>query len=324
MKTAVMVVAFDRPDYFRRVVNSLERNPEAEDLPFWFFLDHRPASESRQVEEIARVNKIRNKIIIRREENLGTGRNILGGLRRLFDREGYDRVLVFEDDMIVNPQYIGLTLWLSDQYHQYANVGTVQAHAKDPRDREAQLRDVRSLRLTTQHFWGYCMTKPVWEAIKPYMYDYEALFLAGVTSYSRRDHMGIRKWMRSMLSAEPRTPMGERILSVPREFARPYLRQITFGRRYRLLKMVARDAEWARRWAWRLRPTPTGQDAVMNLALQMQGLHRVTTRIPRTRYIGEDGQHSNSAVYAFQGWATSRTFEWPEDEDPRGFAFPWE
>jgi hypothetical protein len=324
MKTAVMVVAFNRPEYFRQVIGSLEKNPEAEQLPFWLFLDHSPSEEGQHVLEIADTSKIRDKTVVRRAENLGLGRNIIDGLRRLFEREGYDRILVFEDDMLVNPQYIRLTLWLSDRYHRFANVATVQAHSKNPGDRDAQRRDLRRLGLTLQNFWGYCLTRPVWDTVSPYMCDYERLFLDAVPSYAERDHQGIRKWMRSLLSSEPRGSKGPQHLNVPERFVQTYKKRISLGRRQRLLDMLTPDTEWARRWAWTLRPTPTGQDAVMNLALQVEGLHRVTTRVPRTRYIGEHGEHANTTSYSLEGWSASQTFEWVEDEEPHGFKLPWE
>jgi hypothetical protein len=326
MKTAVMVVACDRPDYFGQVMASLERNPEAGELPFWFFLDQGREEESRQVEAIAGASKIREKHLVTRPENLGTGRNIISGLRRLFDVEEYERLIVFEDDLVVNPQYIGLTLRLSDEYHQYANVGTIQAHVKNRKPLDEQRPNLHKLHMTSQHFWGYCMTRGVWEAIKPHIYEYENKFLRNIETYWHRDHCAIHRWMALKFRAVRKQPAGEKLLKVPEAHKKPAFTRTELARWWCSPFMMFDGVAWVRRLEKKCRGiffVSSGQDGVVNLALQIEGFHRIATLVPRTRYVGEIGVHSDSSVFKQQGWVDVNTVEWPEDEHPHAFSFRW-
>ncbi len=57
---------------------------------------------------------------------------------------------------------------------------------------------------TNRHFWGYVLTKDVWQIIKPIVYDFESKYLMN-TSYAKRSHFRIR-WMFHALMDEQETP----------------------------------------------------------------------------------------------------------------------
>jgi len=109
-KTAIALVAYDRPNYFYQMVQSLALNPEAKDLPVFVFLD-RPREKKRlevlqQQSEMAR-EAFPQCTIIKRPVNFGCGRNIIDVRRQMFDHMGYQRLFLMEDDLIVSPHYLG-------------------------------------------------------------------------------------------------------------------------------------------------------------------------------------------------------------------------
>ena len=53
--TAVAIIAYNRPEYFKQLLESLAKNPESQELPFFFFLDggDRTAQEENSLKKIS-------------------------------------------------------------------------------------------------------------------------------------------------------------------------------------------------------------------------------------------------------------------------------
>ena len=58
--TGIMVVAFNRPHYFRQVIESLEMNPESQTLPFYFFLEGGKGATQQENLEIINSSNIKH------------------------------------------------------------------------------------------------------------------------------------------------------------------------------------------------------------------------------------------------------------------------
>ena len=288
MRTAILVIGFKRLSYFQQTLESLERNPESQTLDFYFYLDG--GRESRQDELIEMINtsSIKNKHIVCRESNYGIGRHLIGARREIFDGLGYDRLILFEDDMILSSSYISTVLKISDWAHQYDNVGTVMAYNLNTTNREEQLSDLDKVIPTNRHFWGYCLTRKVWDDIKHVLYDYEEEYLAGVP-YKKRNHRRIRKKYMPHWMTQPRRKYSGKLLEIPEDALTPPF-------------AIKQD-----------RNTPTSQDAMTALGLWNAGYARLTTVVPRARYIGIHGLSFSPRVFRKQGFDTQQYFEFEED-----------
>ncbi|MDP6639904.1 MAG: hypothetical protein QGH90_01345 [Candidatus Poseidoniaceae archaeon] len=288
MRTAILVIGFKRLSYFQQTLESLERNPESQTLDFYFYLDG--GRESRQDELIEMINtsSIKNKHIVCRESNYGIGRHLIGARREIFDGLGYDRLILFEDDMILSSSYISTVLKISDWAHQYDNVGTVMAYNLNTTNREEQLSDLDKVIPTNRHFWGYCLTRKVWDDIKHVLYDYEEEYLDGVP-YKKRNHRRIRKKYMPHWMTQPRRKYSGKLLEIPEDALTPPF-------------AIKQD-----------RNTPTSQDAMTALGLWNAGYARLTTVVPRARYIGIHGLSFSPRVFRKQGFDTQQYFEFEED-----------
>ena len=294
MRTAILLIGFKRLPYFQQTLESLERNPESQTLDFHFYLDG--GRESRQGELIDMINKssIKNKHIVCRDSNYGIGRHLIGARRELFDGLGYDRIILFEDDMILSPTYISTVLKISDWAHQYDNVGTVMAYNLNNTGREVQSRDLDKVIPTNRHFWGYCLTRKVWDNIKHVLYSYEEEYLEAVP-YKKRNHRRIRKKFMPHWMVQPRRKYSGDLLDIPEESITPPF-AIKQGRQ-----------------------TPTSQDAMTALGLWNAGYARLTTVVPRARYIGIHGLSFSPRVFRKQKFDTQQYFEFEEDNDLNEF-----
>ena len=294
MRTAILLIGFKRLPYFQQTLESLERNPESQTLDFHFYLDG--GRESRQDELIDMINKssIKNKHIVCRDSNYGIGRHLIGARRELFDGLGYDRIILFEDDMILSPTYISTVLKISDWAHQYDNVGTVMAYNLNDTGREAQSKDLNKVIPTNRHFWGYCLTRKVWDNIKHVLYSYEEEYLEAVP-YKKRNHRRIRKKFMPHWMVQPRRKYSGDLLDIPEDSITPPF-AIKQGRH-----------------------TPTSQDAMTALGLWNAGYARLTTVVPRARYIGIHGLSFSPRVFRKQKFDTQQYFEFEEDNNLNEF-----
>lgn len=289
MRTAILVIGFKRLHYFQQTLESLERNPESQTLDFHFYLDG--GREARQAEllEMVENSSIKSKKVVCRESNYGIGRHLIGARRELFDGLGYDRIILFEDDMILSPTYIGTVLKMSDWAHQFDNVGTVMAYNLNDEQREHQLQDLDKVIPTNRHFWGYCLTRKVWDNIKHVLYEYEETYLEAVP-YKKRNHRRIRKKFMPHWMTQPRRKYGGKVLDIPTEAITP--------------PFATKQG----------RSTPTSQDAMTALGLWNAGYARLTTVVPRARYIGIQGLSFTPRVYRKQGFDKQQTFEFVNED----------
>jgi hypothetical protein len=296
MRTAVATFGFGRPDHFERMLTSLGNCPEVQeqDVDVLHFLDGGPGSQQEELRSLIEGSGVPFVQIVARPENYGVGRQLISARREVLDEWGYDRMVLVEDDIELNSTYLTTLLRLSDWAEQYADTGTVQVWNVEAGD-EATLRPhLGEVELTNRHFVTYCLSKRVWDAIKPVLYEYERRYL-GRSSYAKRPHYRIRAFMRRWLKHPRTTPQGT-LLSPPAEAVHNPFPTV--------------------RW----RSAPTSQDAITSLALYLAGLHRLTTRVPHAHYFGVTGVHCTPELYEFMGFNGQGWWRWSLDDVPTTFA----
>ena len=66
--------------------------------------------------------------------------------------------------------------------------------------------------------------------------------------------------------------------------------------------------------------SPTSQDAITALALWVRGYCRLTTVVPRARYIGEKGLHFSPEVFKAQGFDSQQDYDFSDIKGSHDFA----
>ena len=204
----VVVIGYNRPKYFERVIKSLESNPESQNLPFFFFLDGGPESSQAKYNEIIEKYKFPLKTIINRDRNLGCGLNIIDAREHVFDRLGFDAAMIFEDDLIPADNYIKTVFNMLDQMPS----AMCQAWTPDHRSRDEKLKFIGEIKISEDNFWGYALTRETWGKIKHKLYEYRDLFLRN-KPYRQRNDKEIRDWIQAQTNhsyfIHPNVPTGQ-------------------------------------------------------------------------------------------------------------------
>jgi hypothetical protein len=276
--TAVLVVAFNRPHYLEQSIESIEKNKESNTLPFFFFLDGGNGAMQEENIKIIQNSSIANKYIIVREINYGIPKNHIDAKRFLFDFCGFEKIVVFEEDVIISSNYFETLLKLDDFLHsKYINIGTVQLWVEcllspqEKRNKLALLQEARPI-------WSlvtYCMHKKVWDDIAPILYEYEQKFIDPVLGDD----------CYAMARSKPtRGPFFEKIV----EWAHLQLHQNR--RKNCLLNFKRRGTVLPSSLTEIANPALVGnQDMTTCFAMWIKGYTRVQTVVNRVIHIGQEG-----------------------------------
>ena len=154
MRTAVATFGFGRPDHFERMLRSLGSCPEVakEEVDVHHFLDGGAGSEQDALRAVIEASGVPYTAIVARPENLGVGRQLIGARRELLDEQGYDRMVLVEDDIELSPTYLTTLLRLSDWAENYADVGTVQVWNVESGTKDELQPHLHQVELTNRHF----------------------------------------------------------------------------------------------------------------------------------------------------------------------------
>ena len=285
MRTALLLIGFNRVDYFDETLTSLEANPEAHDCDLHVYLDGGPKANQEALHKRIDSSSFENITVVARDENWGIGRHLIDARRRLFDQQNYDRVLLFEDDMVLAPSYVATLLNIMDWSMDYNDIGTVMAYNINHDAPEVQASQTNEVIATNRHFWGYGMAKNVWDDIKSVVYEFEQRYLTDV-AYADRSHRSIRwRFIRSVakkgrIERPGNSLVPESILTAPFSTF-PY-------------------------------KCPTSQDAITALALWRHGYARLTTRVSRAKYVGQEGFSFSPEMFEKMGFGEQNTLELSE------------
>ena len=264
-RDAIALIGSDRLAYFQQVVQTISRNKDIEKLDIFLFLDRSLREDANKImrQHVDAVTQyLPQATIIRREENWGCGKNIIDARRHLFDRLGYDKVFIVEDDMLLSDTYFSYCLNLLNWGRErYGNIGAVQGWYKCFLSKEEKLKWLGVVRATfISNWWGYVITHECWNDIRGYVYEFENDNLN--CNYWDRDHKKIVKWFKSKFISVARKP---------NQF------------------LVDTDWEHARNKV--VQSPPTGQDAITSLAMHATGYVRLAPVVNRGQYVGEVGIH---------------------------------
>ena len=303
-KTAICIPAFNRPDYFKEVMDSISANPETSYLPVFFFLDGGPYSTKHEnIDIIKSYENIKNKFVFSRQGNLGCSKNLIDARRTIFDMLDFDLTFVIEDDLVISENYIGLLLSAyNDLSKQYDNIGMMQGwnldeSANTPSPSIEKLSSFEVVENT--HLWGYLMPQAAWDSIKNNLYQYEKTFhdplpKNGMGKFVfESDLPAVRKFMASCWEDFPFETDNKRTI------IDPYLKK-------KKERILGSDAA-------------TGQDINTELNLSSNGFVRLKTCQNRAKNIGKLGLHATDEIWERWGFGKVKLENFTEDKKIKKF-----
>jgi hypothetical protein len=175
----VLVICYNRPDYFKSCIQSIMRNKKTKDLTFIFALDGGKNSKQAEYLDLIKKANLPNQHILLRDRNYGAPKNKIDGHRFAFEQCNFEKVIFMEDDLIISDYYFDFILnfhrWATTKY---SNIGVVQGWNSNGVPTELLLSNALHIKEGYESWWSfvsYCMSKEVWNKINSFLYKYEAL-----------------------------------------------------------------------------------------------------------------------------------------------------
>jgi hypothetical protein len=159
--TPVLLIAFNRPDTTRKVIDSLKI---VKPLKIYASIDA-PRNEKGYI-EIQKNNEVIEIIknidwhceleIIKPKENLGCKLNLSSAITYVFEKE--DKLIVIEDDIIAAPTFFIFAEQMLEKYKYNSEVGIITANNYTPISSNT---DYYFSKYT--HIWGWALWKRTWD-----------------------------------------------------------------------------------------------------------------------------------------------------------------
>lgn len=291
---AVAIIAFNRPHYLAQTLASLEKNPESQSLPFFFFLDGGPKAMQQENITLINASSIKIKHIIARQKNYGCPKNHIDSKRFMFDWCGFSRVIILEEDIEVAPNYIGLMHAVDDWAHKnFSNVGIVQTWANIPRSREEKLTLLNAVvESGPSHWWcliDYCLRKDAWDEIKHVLFEFESYINNIIPDDDEHTLERSKPGRNELITQKMRTLIKKLI----------YTKGNNPLARFQMNPFPESSWGFIRRRMLIQKFAPC-QDAVTAFALYCAGLVKIRTVVNRAIHRGEEGISFTSEKYKAQ------------------------
>ena len=87
MRSAILLLGFNRIDYFTKVLTSLEKNQAAYEHDLHVYVDGGPNARQAEIKELIANSKFPEATIVCRANNWGIGRHLIDARRKLFDEQ---------------------------------------------------------------------------------------------------------------------------------------------------------------------------------------------------------------------------------------------
>lgn len=163
MKKAVIFVVYGRHEYTEKTLQSWSETRNVSDFDFFFKLE--PHSENNKIVESINNFSIKTGCSVKilfNETVLGVdGQNHESAMRYMFEDEGYDFVVLAENDLIVSKDAINYFELLSNQYYNDESVFAICANYHTPANYKNMWNE-ENLIFPNENDINVCDLKPFW------------------------------------------------------------------------------------------------------------------------------------------------------------------
>jgi hypothetical protein len=162
----IALFVYNRPEHTRRTISYLQKNLLAEESRLFIFSDApKTDADKAMVEEVRQLIKevtgFKSVKVIERKKNLGLAESIISGVTQLVNE--YDKVIVFEDDLLSSPYTLRFFNESLTRYAKEERVMHIGAYMYNLADKT--LPETFFFRAATS--WGWATWARAWKDFEP-------------------------------------------------------------------------------------------------------------------------------------------------------------
>lgn len=181
----IVIFAFNRPDVFQQLIDSLKKNPEFKESDVYVYIDGARENKVGEKEKVAEVCKIaqtlttgevglhnpENVHIQASEKNKGLAASIIKGVSEVIEK--YGKAIVFEDDLYLAPNCLRFMNEGLNEYEKNKSIFSVCGYTnrfKTPDDYEYD-----TYVASRSSSWGWGTWKDRWDKVDWTLNDWESV-----------------------------------------------------------------------------------------------------------------------------------------------------
>jgi len=194
MTIGVGILAFNRPQYLRRLLASLEMQTDLSGCEFHLFLDGavnqvsgNRYAEQRDIDACVKLferARLPNRTIHRQEHNVNIGIASLEATDTLVST--YERIMQLEDDVVLSPDWFHLARVLYDELATHPDVYSFSPGFRRVGTHSEDAANLGRITYAWHHMWCECFTADRWVRIRPEYMEYHA-YIAETDYLVRQD-----------------------------------------------------------------------------------------------------------------------------------------
>lgn len=204
MALGVAIIAWNRPDYLRWLLHSLENQELAPSAEYHLFLDGPRIVENRPLidrcKRLFDISTLPGKTLHQRKKNVSIAINQFEA--REFMSAKYDHFVMLEDDITLS-KYALRTLYLLKDYISDDVFSVGHTFLRRCKKGEIKANLDRAIRVERMHWWMELYSSKNWIKIKPHFLEYYKL--VEKINYRHRNHKLIQNFFKENGFDEIRT-----------------------------------------------------------------------------------------------------------------------
>ena len=183
MNLGVGIIAFNRPQYLRRLLCSLEMQTDLSECDFHMFLDGavNPVSgiryaRQKDIDACARLferARLPNKHVHIRDVNANIGIASFDATELLTST--YERIMQMEDDIVLSPDWFKLARILYGELEEHPDIYSFSPAFKRVHPKREDAQHMDGVNYAWHHMWVECFTAVRWKRIRPEYLEYHEI-----------------------------------------------------------------------------------------------------------------------------------------------------
>jgi len=194
----VGIIAYNRPEYLKWTLLTLENQELSGNCDFHFFLDGAASTPAKplvyQSKQLFEISSLHNKHKHIREKNAGIAQNQLDA--RDYLSKNYSHFIIVEDDVVLSKYAIRVLRVLADHINNRVFSAGISFIKKGNKLDQCFYHN-------SEHWWCELYSSKNWQAVRPYFMQYYQLVKD--VNYKMRDHKKIRDFYSDNSFPERRT-----------------------------------------------------------------------------------------------------------------------
>ena len=172
MKTPIAIFAFNRPQLFARMIDSLKKNEGIEGRDVFIFIDGpRNDADRPKVQAVAELAGSLTDNVELSQENKGLAMSVITGVSKLMNK--YGRAIVIEDDLVLLPGFLAFMDEALDVYAEDERIFSVCGFSLEIKKPSDYPHDIYLSPRSSS--WGWATWKDRWDMVDWAVSDFDEL-----------------------------------------------------------------------------------------------------------------------------------------------------